>query len=187
MSKRTQSRVLPIVVLLLVAAASRLLPHPPNFTPLGAMALLGSVTLGSMALAVLLPLLALYISDLVLNNVVYAAYQESFTWGISVSTYLGFLAVVALGWLLLRGRGLKAGRIFGVTLLGSLAFYLITNFFSWWIDPFGMYADGPAGLLASYVAAIPFFFNSLAGDLFFSGLLFTAYGYWQSRQPQLAG
>lgn len=171
-----------ILVTILIAAASRLVPHPPNFSPLGAMALFGAATLSSRWIAVAAPLLALYLSDLVLNNVVYAEYQESFTWAVSSATYLGFLAVIGLGFLALRGKGFNASRIAGVTIVGSLLFYVITNFFAWYIDPFNMYADGPAGLLTSYVAAVPFLGNSLLGDCFFSFVLFGGYSWYTSRK-----
>ncbi|MEM9836894.1 MAG: DUF6580 family putative transport protein [Bacteroidota bacterium] len=182
--KRTSIAV--IGTFIFVAAASRLVPHPPNFTPLGAMALFGTVTLASRWLAILLPFIALYISDLVINNVLYAEYHESFTWGFSTSTYLGFLAVIGLGLFALRGKGFNASRIAGVTIVGTVVFYLITNFFSWYVDPFNMYADNAAGLLASYTAAIPFFLNSLMGDCFFTFVLFGGYAFYQSRQGAVA-
>lgn len=171
-----------ILVTILLVAVSRLVPHPPNFSPLGAMALFGAVTLSSRWLAIAAPLLALYLSDLVLNNIVYAQYQESFTWAISAATYLGFLAVIGLGFLALRGKGFNAARIAGVTVTGSLLFYVITNFFSWYLDPFNLYADGPVGLLTSYTAALPFLGNSLLGDCFFSFVLFGGYSWYTSRE-----
>lgn len=178
--KNTASGI--ILVTILIAAASRLIPHPPNFTPLGAMALFGAATLSSRWIAVAAPLIALYLSDLVINNVMYAEYQETFTWAVSAATYLGFLAVVGLGFLALRGKGFNASRIAGVTIMGSLVFYAITNFFAWYIDPFGLYADGFAGLLTSYAAAIPFLANSLLGDCFFSFALFGGYSWYTSRE-----
>lgn len=171
-----------ILVTILLAAISRLVPHPPNFSPLGAMALFGAATLSSRWLAVAAPFLALYLSDLVLNNVVYAEYQETFTWAVSAATYLGFLAVIGLGFLALRGKGFNAARIAGVTIVGSVLFYAITNFFAWYIDPFSVYADGPMGLVASYVAALPFLGNSLLGDCFFSFVLFGGYSWYTSRK-----
>lgn len=137
-------------------------------------------------LAVLIPFTALYLSDLVLNNVVYAAYQESFTWAISAATYLGFAAIIGLGFLALRNRKLAPGRLALTAISGSLLFFLITNFFSWYLDPFNLYPDNVAGLGASYLAALPFFFNSLLGDLFFVGVLFSAYQWYTRQQGVLA-
>ncbi len=179
---RMPSNFLAISILVLTAAASRLLPHPPNFTPLGAMALLGAATLRSFPIALLVPLLALYLSDLVLNNVVYAQYFDGFTWGIGWATYLGFFGVLLLGWFLLRGRSFSLLRIGSVTLGGTLIFYLVSNFIVWYAAPLSIYPANVAGLLACYTAALPFLLNSLLGDFFYAGLLFGAYHWYQSRQ-----
>lgn len=178
--------LLPVLFLFAVAFMGRLLPHPPNFTPMGGIALFGAAVLSSRWLAVAIPFLALYLSDLILNNVVYAEYFEGFSWGISFSVYLGFAAMIALGFLALRGRELKSGRLAITAISASLLFYLITNFFSWFIDPFNLYADNATGLAASYIAALPFLFNSLLGDLFFVGVLFSAYAWYRNRQQVIA-
>lgn len=182
----TASGMLPVITLLVVALVGRLVPHPPNFSPLGAIALFGAAVLSSRWLAILIPFTALYLSDLVLNNVVYAEYQESFTWGISGATYLGFAAIIGLGFLALRGKAPKPGRLFFTALSASVVFYLITNFFSWYLDPFNLYANNFTGLLASYVAALPFFFNSVAGDLVFVGVLFGAYQWFARKRTVTA-
>lgn len=183
---RQPSSYLPVFLLLGVALLGRLLPHPPNFTPLGAIALFGAAVLGHRFLAVLLPFAALYLSDLVLNNTLYAAYHEGFFWGVNWSVYLGFAVIIGLGFLALRGRELAPKRL-AVTAIGASGlFFLITNFFAWYVDPLQLYPDNAAGLVASYVAALPFLFNSLLGDLFFCGILFSAYNWYVSRQGVIA-
>ncbi|MEL6356589.1 MAG: DUF6580 family putative transport protein, partial [Bacteroidota bacterium] len=175
-------KVLPALALILLAAASRLLPHPPNFAPLGAMALFGAAVFDKRWLAILVTLMALYLSDLVLNNVVYAQYQPTFTWAVSVGTYLGFLAFVGIGFLFLRNRDWNVGRIVGAVLAGTAVFFVLTNFLAWYLDPFDMYADDAVGLSASYTAALPFLLNSLLGNLFFSAVLFGGYAWLEQRQ-----
>lgn len=176
--------LLPLVLMILVAAGSRLLPHPPNFTPLGAMALFGAATLSSRLLVFLVPLTALYLSDLVLNNIVYAQYHETFTWGVSIGTYAAFGLIIGLGILALRNRPLHFGRLTWVTITGTGIFFLVTNFTSWLIDPFQMYPDNAAGLAASYAAGLPFLLNSLLGNIFFTALLFGGLYVWQTRSAR---
>src|SRR5690554_7475691 len=69
-----------LMLIVVLAAFSRLIPHPPNFTPIGAMALFGAAWFTNRFQALLLPLLALWLSDLALNNLIYAGYYEGFTW-----------------------------------------------------------------------------------------------------------
>ncbi len=174
MPQPTTTRLLLPVLLLLTAAATRLLPHPPNLTPLAAMALFGAAYLRPRALAVIIPMAALYLSDLVLNNVVYGAYYPTFHWGGNLFVYGGFLLIALLGFVLLRGR-VTWLRVGGAALFSSVLFFALTNFGVWAADPFQMYPDNAAGLLLAYSAGLPFFLNTLAGDLLFSGLLFGGY------------
>ena len=85
-----------ILGLILVAAASRLVPHPSNFVPVGAMALFGAAALPKRWLAIVVPVLAFYLSDLVLNNTLYASYFEGFYWGFSLWT-MGAIALTKSG------------------------------------------------------------------------------------------
>ncbi|WP_116127535.1 DUF6580 family putative transport protein [Lewinella sp. IMCC34183] len=156
--------------LILLAAASRLLPHWPNFGPLGAMALFGAAAFGRKWMAWLVPFAALYLSDLALNNLFYAEYYEGFYWGFSTWVYLGFALTVLLGFGLLRGKRFSWLRIGGATGAGTLLFFLLTNFGVWLGSAF--YPQTGAGLLAAYAAGLPFLLNSAAGNLLFAGLLF---------------
>lgn len=165
--------------LILLAALCRLIPHWPNFTPIGAMALVGGAWFSRKYLAFLVPIAALYLSDLLLNNIVYAEYYQGLVWGISPFTYGAFALIVVLG-LLLRGR-VRPRNVLLASLGASSLFFLVSNFGVWMVDPF--YPKNAAGLLAAYTAGIPFFWNTLAGDLFFSAVLFGAYAY---AAPQVA-
>lgn len=174
-----------IVLFVLFAALSRLLPHPPNFTPIGGMALFGAAYFSRKYLAFLIPLAAMWLSDLLLNNLVYAkAYPElyeGFFWFGSLYVYMSIVLIGLLGLALLRK--VKLTTLLGASLAASVLFFLITNFGSWLADP--MYPKNAAGLTAAYAAGIPFFWNTLLGDLFYVAVLFGGYE-WASRNiPQL--
>ncbi len=152
------TRRLSALVLLIVAAAFlRLIPHPANFVPITAMALFGGAYLSDRRMAYLLPLAALALSDLWLG-----LYAQMWL------VYACFLAVVWIGTRLQGHRGVLP--VAGATLAASVLFYLVTNLGVWVSS--GLYPHTLEGLLACYVAAIPFFHNALLGDLFYVGLLF---------------
>ncbi len=167
--------------IILLAALSRLLPHPPNFSPVEAVALFGGAYFARRSTALWVPLLAMLVSDLalgVINGGIYAEYFLSAGFllvylCIAVSTVLGFG---------LRGR-VSASRVFGYSLLGSLLFFLVTNFGAWLGSSF--YPQTGAGLVAAYVAGIPFFQNTVLGTLFYSALMFGSVAYLRRRSPAL--
>jgi hypothetical protein len=163
-----------VIALLLLALAGRLLPHPPNFTPLLAVALFGGAMLPRHR-AFSLPLLAMAGSDLLLG------YSFSET---SVAVYASFLAIVVAGRWLSRSRTL--GRTVAAVLGGSVLFYLVTNFAVWLGGAHGgMYEHSAMGLLECYVAALPFFRNALAGDLIWTAVLFGIFDFAARRlQPE---
>ena len=161
-----------VLSLILLAVATRLLPHPPNFVPTGAMALFGAAALPKRWLAVLVPLLAYYLSDLVLNNVVYASYFEGFYLGADPYVYGGLILMIALGIWSLRGQTFSWMRIGGTAVGATLIFFLVSNFGVW---AGGMvYPVTAGGLLAAYVAGLPFMMNSLLANLLFTGVFFAA-------------
>ena len=174
MNKPTFGTAPLVLILILAAALSRLLPHWPNFTPVGAMALFGAAYFPRKIVAFVAPLVALYISDLLLNNILYAEYYEGFTWAISSYwVYAGFILITGLG-LLLRNR-VSVWTVGGSALAASVLFFLVTNF-GVWASPFnGIYPPNFAGLMACYAAGIPYFWNTLASNVLFCGLLFGAY------------
>lgn len=172
------------LALILLAVVTRLglnlLPHPPhNFSPIAAMGLFGAAVFARRWLALAVPFLALFLSDLFLNNVIYSQFYVGFTLITSWWIYAAFGLVMLVGWALLRER-LTAGLVVGASLTGSLLFFLITNF-SVWIEG-TMYPKTGAGLLACYAAGLPFLKNTVLGDLLFSGALFGAYAWLGSRQ-----
>src|SRR4051794_4931455 len=136
------SRILALLSAIIIAAALRLVPHPPNFTPIGAMALFSGAYLGRRWLAFVAPLGAMLLSDAVLG----------FYSGMWV-TYLAVALVVAVGWLALSR--VSVPRVAGAAVVSSIVFFLVSNFGTWALS--GMYPHTPAGLAACYIAAIPFF------------------------------
>lgn len=147
--------------LILLAAATRFLPHPANFTAIGAMALFGTARLQDKRLAFVLPIAAMLLSDLFIP------------FGYNPSVYLSFVLIALLGSSLRNTKNVLP--IAGASIASSLIFYIITNFAVWMGDNGVMYSRSIDGLWMSYTAAIPFFWNGLAGDLFFTGVLFGSY------------
>jgi hypothetical protein len=164
------SRLLAILGAIVAAAALRLLPHSPNFSPIYAMALFGGAYFGRSALALAAPLGALLLSDLVLG---FYPHMEI--------TYLAFAMIVPIGWLVsTRKTPLRIGL---AALASAILFYAITNFGVWIFS--GIYPMTVAGLAACYVAAIPFFQNTLVSDLFFAALLFGGFALLERFVPAL--
>ncbi len=163
-------RLVALIAAIFTAAAMRLLPHPPNFSPIAAMALFSGAFLPMRALSFAAPLGALLVSDAVLG----------FYGGMEI-VYGSVALIVCLGWLLSSNR--TPVRITVAAVASSVLFYLITNFGVW---AFGdMYPKTLPGLVACYVAAIPFFQNTLVGDLVFTGLLFGGFALAERLVPTL--
>lgn len=160
-----------IALVILVAALSRLLPHPWNFTPIGAMALFGGAYLGDRKLALIVTLAALWLSDLLLNNFVYGAYFDGFvfTYPDAFWTYAAFALVVLLGHAVLSNQR-TVTRIAGCSVASSTLFFLLSNFGVWASGQ--LYPQTWQGLVACYTAGLPFYGNNLLGDLFYCTLLF---------------
>jgi len=160
-----------IALIIVVAAMSRLLPHPPNVTPIGAIGLFGAAHFSKKYWAFIIPLLALFISNLLINNVIYSAYNDGFVLFGNLWVYAAFIGIVLLGIVMLKK--VKPVNLFLTSLVASIVFFLVTNFGVWMSGT--MYPMNLTGLIAAYTAAIPFFWNTVAGDLFFVTALFGIY------------
>lgn len=165
---------------LVLVALTRFLPHPPNFTAVGAMAIFGGALYTSWLMRILLPLAIMFITDLVINNVMYASAYDGFAWATSGAAYIygAIVLMVVLGQLIAKSSKLKDVALASV--LGSLVFFLITNF-GVWASPMSMYPQSFDGLLASYTAGLPFLINNMVSTLLFSGVLFGAYFFASSK------
>jgi hypothetical protein len=157
--------------LTVLGAVARLLPHPPNFAPVGATSLFAGARLPRWQ-AYLVPLVALAVTDPILSPLY--GFQP-------YSKYLlfSYLSVLISVWLGRRLRNTESiSRIAAITVLNSIQFFLVTNFGSWlW---FQAYPRTAAGLASCYIAAIPFFGWTLASDVLFTAVLFGLYA-WLSR------
>lgn len=169
-----------ILGITLSAAAMRLVPHPPNMTPIAAMALFGGVYFASKRTAFLVPLAAMYLSDLALGLFVY-----DFGWfhGFMPFVYASFVMTVCLGFLV--RRRLTPLTVGGAALISSILFFIVTNFGVWLVS--NLYPKTLAGLTGCYVAAIPFFRNSLAGDAIYALLFFGGFALAQRYFSVLRG
>jgi hypothetical protein len=155
--EETIFRAMFIVGMILFAAIMRIVPHPWNLAPVGAMALFSGAVIRNRVMAFVFPLVAMLAGDVfvgfhILMPVVYASFV--------ISTAVGF-------WV---RECRSAVRLGGVVLLGAIQFFLITNFGVWAFSNF--YPKTCAGLMACYAAGVPFFWNTLAGDVCYSALLF---------------
>ena len=174
-----------IIVLMIVAAAvTRFMPHPPNFTPIGGMALFGAAHFTKKYWAYLIPFLALWVSDLVLNNVVYAEYQTGFTLitSFAMFNFLAFGLIVLMGSNVLKKINLKS--VVGASVTGSMIFFLVSNLGVWFTSPIH-YANGLAGLGTAFTLGVPFFWNTLAGDLVYVGIMFGGFELVKNMYPSL--
>ena len=162
-----------ILAMVVLSIAGRLLPHPPNFTPVVALALFAGVYLASKTRwALLLPVVVMFFSDLVIGF-----YDPK----LMVVVYGGFFAVGLIGQLISKKKN-TATIIFG-TISASLLFYLVTNFAVWAFSPW--YPHTIEGLMLSYTLALPFFRYALLGNLLFVGLFFGIYEFALAYVPSL--
>lgn len=154
---RLSNRVLALVAVVLIAAVVRLLPLPPNFSPIAALALFSGFAFRDRVSAFAFPLVVLLMTDAILGF-------HDLMW----ATYLGFAIIVALGGLLRNSQ--SVARKAAGAISGTLIFFVLSNFGVWLQT--GMYEKSWAGLVACYIAALPFLDNALAGDLIFTTALF---------------
>jgi hypothetical protein len=157
--------------MILAAAFTRLIPHPPNFTAVGAIALFGGAYFSEKKFAFIIPLAAMLLSDLIIG----------FHNGM-LSVYLSFALIVGIG--ILLSQKIKLKNVVAASLLSSVIFFILTNFQMWIQSP--LYAKNISGLIACYVAAIPFFHHTVLGDLFFVGILFGLFAILYAKFPQLS-
>jgi hypothetical protein len=169
-----KTRFLVITSMVLLAAASRLIPHPPNFAPITAIALFSGVHFSNKRIAMLVPISALLLSDLVLG----------FYRGMWI-IYGTFCLIACIGFLLRKRNDVSA--VASATLGSSILFFVLTNLGVW---VFGsLYPKTTEGFIACFVAALPFFQNTLLGDGLYAALLFGGFriAEWKWPMMQQAG
>lgn len=149
-----------IVSAIVLAVLSRFLPHPPNFTPIAAIGLLAAQGFGFRWFTYLIPIISLFLSDLVLGLHVTIPF-----------VYLSFIMIVTLGLLVKKVN-------FTSVLSSSVIFFLVSNLGVWLFH----YPKSIAGFLQCYTLALPFFLNTLLGDLVYAALLIYPFYVLQNKK-----
>ena len=161
-----RTKLITISAIIFALAMFRLLPHLPNVSPVAAMALFGGAYFADKRMAFIIPFVALFLSDLFLglhNSMIFV--------------YTGFALTVAIGFLL-QNRVTITNTAFAMV-ASSVLFFLLTNFGAWMTS--GLYVTSAEGLMQAYVAGIPFFQNSLLGNLVYTAVIFGGYRLLQNN------
>jgi hypothetical protein len=164
-------RFVVLTLIILGAAFTRLIPHYPNFTAIGAVALFGGAYFNKKWFAFIVPLAALFLTDLIIGF-----YSQMWV------VYLSFLLIVVIG-MSLQGTK-KPGKVILASISASVSFFIITNFAMWYGS--SLYPQNFTGIIESYTAAIPFFSYTLLGDLFYVGIMFGVFEIAKVKFPRLA-
>lgn len=156
--------------MILAAALSKFVPHPLNFAPIGAIALFAGAHFANKRAAFVVPLVALLIGDLITGLHILMPF-----------VYGCFALNVVLGFWIKQQK--STTRILTATLFGAVVFFIVTNFGSWLA--YNTFPRTTPGLIACYAAGVPFFINSLLGDLFYTAVLFGGLAFAEARIPTL--
>lgn len=159
MKKNNLEIYLSYSVVVLTAVFLRLIPHIPNVSPIGALALFSGMMMSSWG-RVMLPIIAMVISDLFLG------FHATIPF-----VYGSFLLIVAIGYFLRKKVSILSVGL--GSFVGSILFFVITNFGVWATS--SMYAKNVAGLLNCYNMGLPFFRNTVLGDMFYIAIFFFGY------------
>ncbi|MFH1890116.1 MAG: DUF6580 family putative transport protein [Candidatus Kuenenbacteria bacterium] len=153
--------ILIAIVFILFGLALRILDHPPNFTPIGAIAIFAGTYL-SRKTSLIIPILAMFLSDIFIGF---------YSPAVMAVVYGSFTLSVILGWWLKKNT--KWTNILASSILVGVIFYLFTNFAVWVFTPW--YPKTLGGLIYCYYLALPFFRNTLMGNLFYATSFFGLY------------
>jgi len=167
-----QTGVLSIIILL--AAFTRIMPHPPNFSPIAAIGLFGAAHFAKKWQAFFIPLIGIWVSDLVINNYVYSSSSSNIVWFYSgfYWQYISYILIIFAG-LFIFNRGISLTKTFGGMISSSGIFFLVSNFGVWAGGT--MYPKNFGGLITCYAAGVPFIHNTIISDVLFTTVLFGTY------------
>lgn len=157
-SKIKYQKLISYLSIIILAVVARLIPHLPNFVPIGGLALFSGVNFKN-KFSFLIPILAMLVSDIFLG------FHQTIPY-----VYLSFMVIYFIG---KNIKAVKWQNLLIASLSSSVVFFLITNF-GVWLN-FNMYSKTFAGLMQCYTMGIPFFRNTLISDLLYSFSFF--YGY----------
>ena len=186
MKKVLDTRFLIISGMILLAAISRFLPialpSMANFSPVGTMALFGGAYFAKKQWAFIVPMMALWLSNLILNNVFYTKYYPTFSFGFELAVFVSFALVVVIGIVLLKRVNIV--NLLTANILGTIGFFLISNFFVWAGGT--MYPQTMEGLEMCFTMGLPFLKNTLLSNLLFSAVMFGTFEYFKIQVKELA-
>lgn len=182
----TSKNLVWVIILSVSAIVMRLLPHPPNVTPMTAICLFSGMVLGFKLISFIIPFIVLYLSDFLINNTIGKAFiqdggeiifwSDFMTW-----TYLSYILIIGLSAIVLKKH--NTSRV-AIGAFGSgILFFVLTNFGSWL--SFSFYPKTLAGLMLAYEGGIPFLRFSLLGDVAFALVLYISYNYVTQQNTQL--
>jgi len=169
-----------LAIIVLAAAFSRLLPHIPNVTPIAAMALFGGAYFADKRMSFLVPLVAMFLSDVALS---FIAGYELFTY-MRLVLYGTFALISVIG-LQLR-QNVKGPKVLLASLIASVLFFVTSNFGVWALGKGLVFPLDSTGLVLCYTAGIEFFRYTIVGDLVFVTVLFGGFELAKAKFPALA-
>ena len=181
-----KNKNLVLIGFILLAILSRFIiiagPNWVNFSPIGAMALFSGYYFRNKSLGILMTFLGIWLSNVLINNLLYAEYFDGFSYGLNVSHMIIFLGITAFGQLNQGGKGEKLGMgdFLRMNLFSAFSFFFISNFLVW-LGSEVTYTKDLSGLIACYTAGLPFIQNTILSQLFFGALLFGAYQLIESK------
>ncbi len=173
-SRSVQLNFIAVVTGIVLAALSRLLPHPPNFAPMMAIGIFGGALFRRRIWALVIPIAAIWLSDLLLNNVVYGAYFEGFVWLYDgwYWQYGVYLLVPIIAGSIFKNN-ISVAKIAGMGIGTAVLFFLVSNFGVWATTT--MYPKTSEGLVICYTMGLPFLKGTLLSNLFYCVVLFGTY------------
>lgn len=173
---KSQHSTIVLVGLIVVAALSRLIPHPFNFTPITAIAVFGGAMFANKRFSYIVPMLAMIVSDVLLGIL-----KSDIGYAFHDTTLFVYGALALTVWFATSIKEVTFGSVAARTLVGSLLFFVVTNFGVWMVS--GMYPMSVSGLVQCFAMAIPFYStdafaafsllgNQILGDIVYTGLIF---------------
>lgn len=175
MSKAFSPRALFVISAIVIAAFSRFIPHPSNFTAVGAMALFAGATLNNRWLSLIVPVASLFVTDIFFgfHNTMWA-------------TYGSMMLITILGWAIAERQNF--GTIASAGIVSVFLFYVITNGAMWVVsfyEPAPLYSTDAAGLSNALLEGLPFLGNTIISQFFYMAVLFGAFHAARVYRPAL--
>ena len=171
---------------ILFGAFSRLFTFLPNFSALEALALFGGAYIALRYVAILIPIIAMFLSDLVINNTIARPFFPEHEGAVIFAEYmiwnvLAIVLIVLFGRVFLKKMNLKNG-FFGI--LGATGIFWIVSNIGAWLSS-GLFPLTFTGMMENFIFALPFLKNSLLGNLVFGTILFGSFELLTRSFPKL--